>query len=167
MKQIGFKLMNLKKFQKINKIYLTQIKFPKKNISNKKIEKFFINMGLKKFVSKDKFFVDRYEVTKKDYIQNKKDKSNKFDIRITENPQPPELRDLYRLYQFIVLNKRTTVLEFGCGYSSVVISKALTFNRKKTGTAKPFARCEFPFTHFILDNDKKYLNLAKKRINLW
>ena len=143
-----------------------KIQFPNKNISEIKIKNFFLNIGLKSFISKINYYIDGYEVTKKDLVDKKKDKKNNFDIRLTKNPQPPELRDLYRLYQFIVLNKRTTVLEFGCGYSSVVISKALEFNRQKNLAAKPFTRCEFPFTHFILDDDKKYLKLSKKRINL-
>ena len=29
---------------------------------------------------------------------------------------------------------------------------------------KPFTRCEFPYNHFIIDDDKKYLNLTRKRI---
>ena len=145
----------------------TKIKFPKKNISDKKIKDFFINIGLSKLIPKNSYYIDGYEVTKKDLLDKKKDKNNNFDIRLTKNPQPPELRDLYKLYQFIVLNKRTTVLEFGCGYSSVVISKALEFNRKKNLGKKPFSRCEFPFTHFILDDDKKYLKLSKKRIELF
>ena len=107
-----------------------KIQFPNKNISEIKIKNFFLNIGLKSFISKINYYIDGYEVTKKDLV-DKKDKKNNFDIRLTKNPQPPELRDLYRLYQFIVLNKRTTVLEFGCGYSSVVISKALEFNRQK------------------------------------
>ena len=84
---------------------MIKIKFPKK-ISEKKIEQFFINEGLKDLISKKKFYVDGYEVTKKDFNDKKKDKTGKFDIRLTNNPQPPELKDLYRLYQFIILNKR-------------------------------------------------------------
>lgn len=142
-----------------------KIKFPSKNISVKKLNFFFHKLGLKKFISKTNYYSDGYEVTKNDLLDKKKDKN--FDIRLTRHSQPPELKDLYRLYQFIVLNKRTTVLEFGCGYSSVVISKALEFNRKKNLDVKPFTRCEFPFTHFILDDSKKYLKISKKRINLF
>ena len=140
------------------------IKFPKKNISNKEIESLFKKIGLQKLINKKKYFIDGYEVTKKDLIDKKKDTKDSFDIRITKNPQPPELRDLYKIYMLIVLNKRTTVLEFGCGFSSLVISKALEFNKSKSKKEKPFTRCEYPYNHFIIDDDKKYLNLTKKRI---
>lgn len=140
------------------------IKFPKKNISDKEIENHFKKIGLQKLINKKKYYIDGYEVTKKDLFEKKKDTKGNFDIRLTQNPQPPELRDLYKIYMLIVLNKRTTVLEFGCGFSSLVISKALDFNRSQLRGKKPFTRCEFPYNHFIIDDDKKYLNLTKKRI---
>ena len=37
----------------------------------------------------------------------------------------PEIEDLYRLYNIIYQNKRTTLLEFGTGWSSLVLSRAL------------------------------------------
>ena len=46
----------------------------------------------------------------------------------------PELIDLYRLYNLVFQNKRTTVLEFGCGWSSVIIVKALIDLKKNTLT---------------------------------
>jgi hypothetical protein len=42
----------------------------------------------------------------------------------------PELNDLYRLYQFVLLNKRTTILEFGSGFSSLIFNCALEENKK-------------------------------------
>ena len=142
---------------------MIKVKFPKK-ISKKKIEFFFKSNGLKDFISKKKYIVDGYEVTKDDYDKNKRDKKNKFDIRISNNPQPPELLDLYRLYQFILLNKRTSVLEFGCGYSSVLISLALKKIEKNNKGKKPYTRCANPFKLFIVDNVKKYMNIVKKRL---
>ena len=44
---------------------------------------------------------------------------------IVDTPLIPQLGDLYRLYEFITLNKRTTVLEFGSGWSSLIIHLAL------------------------------------------
>ena len=142
---------------------MIKIKFPKK-ISEKKIEQFFIKEGLKDLISKKKFYVDGYEVTKKDFKDKKKDKTGKFDIRLTNNPQPPELKDLYRLYQFIILNKRTTILEFGCGYSTLIISHALKKLKNKF-KRKPFTRCFHPFKLFVVDSEKKYIDIVKKRLN--
>jgi len=42
----------------------------------------------------------------------------------------PQLADLKRLYFFITLHRSTTVLEFGCGYSTLVIKEALKDNRE-------------------------------------
>ena len=141
---------------------MIKIKFPKK-ISENKIKDFFVKQGLGYLISKKSYFIDGYKVSLKDVKDKKKDRKGKFDIRITKNPHPPEIKDLYRLYQFIILNKRTTVLEFGCGHSSLVITKALEEN-KKNFSQKPFTRCIFPYHLFIVDNEKKYLNLTKKKI---
>ena len=142
---------------------MIKVRFPKK-ISEEKIIKFFNSEGLGDLVSKKIYMVDGYQVTKKDFEQKKRDKKGKFDIRKTDNPQPPEIIDLYRLYQFILLNKRTSVLEFGCGHSSLVISKALEKIQINNNGKKPFKRCANPFKLFIIDNVKKYLNIVKKRL---
>jgi hypothetical protein len=78
----------------------------------------------------------------------------------------PNLIDLYRLYQFIVLNKRTTVLEFGSGWSTLVISMALKEVKEKYNkVVKKFnLRRNNLFELFCVDNEKKYLNITKKRI---
>ena len=141
---------------------MIKIKFPKK-ITEKKLNDFFIKEGFKDFIPQKKYFVDGYQVTKSDY-KDKQKNSEKFDIRITNNPHPPDLMDLYRIFQLIILNNRTTVLEFGCGYSSLVISKALQKIKIKNKNKKPFPRCVYPYQHFIVDNERKYVNLVKKRL---
>ncbi len=124
------------------------IKIPKK-ISEKKIKNFFKKRGLFQLIEHQKLTKNNFK-----YVDRRRD----------SNPQPPDLRDLYNLYQFIVINNRTTVLEFGCGYSSLVMSMALKFNQKRFKGKKPFERCKFPYTLFSVDNQKKYINIAKKRI---
>ncbi len=78
----------------------------------------------------------------------------------------PNLVDLYRLYQFITLNKRTTILEFGSGWSTLVISMALNEVKKKYSkdVIKYNLRRHNLFESFCVDNEKKYLNITKKRI---
>ena len=75
------------------------IKFPKEE-NLKLIEKFFLKKKLNNLI----------KLSKKPDL-----KVNNFS---STEQYKPELIDLYRLYQFIVLNKRTTILEFGCGWSS-------------------------------------------------
>lgn len=122
------------------------MKIPKKT-NQKDIQNFFIKIGLGRLIN----------------LSNSNNK--KFiDERRQKNPQPPDLNDLYYLYQFIILNKRTTVLEFGCGYSSLIMHFALKENERKYGPIKPFERCEFPYHLFSVDNQKKYIKIAKSRI---
>ncbi len=84
--------------------------------------------------------------------------------KLVSNPYAPELVDLYRLYQFIVLNKRTTILEFGSGWSSLIFVSALNELKKKYKHQVKKLRRGNPFELFILENEKKFLNISKKRI---
>ncbi len=122
-----------------------KIKFPKE-ISNKKIENFFIDKGLKEMVFLGK---------------NQRDKKVNEKILV---PYKPELDCLYRLWQFIVLNKRTTILEFGSGWSSLIFSLALSELKLKYKNQIKKLRRNNPFELFILEDQKKYLNITKKRI---
>ena len=88
------------------------IKFPKKKSLNE-IKKYFILNNLKIV------------------LKNGDENIFKKDRRFDKNIYKPELNDLYRLHQFIILNKRTTILEFGSGWSSLVISFALKILIKK------------------------------------
>lgn len=78
----------------------------------------------------------------------------------------PDLNDLYRLYQFIFLNKRTTILEFGTGWSTLIMGIAINDvkNNYFTEFKKLNLRRHNPFEVFTLDTSKKYLNISKKRI---
>ena len=71
------------------------IKFPRE-VSDKQIEQFFINSGLKELVK-----ISKIKSKKTDYLN--------YHGMIVDNPYKPELRSLYRLFQYIVLNKRTTI----------------------------------------------------------
>ena len=57
------------------------------------------------------------------------DEENKNTI-LTSITHKPDLIDLYRLYQFVVLNKRITILEFGSGWSTLIYFLAMN-NLKK------------------------------------
>ena len=93
-----------------------------------------------------------------------KDLSLNEKMYASNNPYKPQLNDLYRLYQYIVLNRRLCVLEFGCGWSSLIINKAILKNKenlkKKTFNIRQFNK----FKHFVVDNDRKFINLSKKRL---
>ncbi len=84
-------------------------------------------------------------------------------LKINTSEFDPNFSDLYRLHQFIILNKRTTVLEFGSGWSSLIMQHALNINRKKFAKDILPLRRGNPFELFVIENKKKYLNITKKR----
>lgn len=76
----------------------------------------------------------------------------------------PDLTDLYFLYQLIIKTKRTTILEFGCGYSTLIMSLALEHNKKKYMKQVKNLRRNDSFKIFSVDDSKKYIKLSKDRI---
>ncbi len=85
-----------------------------------------------------------------------------FDIK--SNVYPPNLNDLYRLYNFVYLNKRTTILEFGSGWSSLIFFKVFLDLKKKYLSELDSLRRANKFEIFTIENEKKYLNISKRRI---
>lgn len=126
-------------------LIMISINLPPKK-TNKEIEKFFKKKGLNLFVNESK------------------GKQLSVNEMIVDAPYIPELNDLYRLYQFIVLNKRTTILEFGSGWSSLIFYLALNDLKKKYSKQVKNLRRNNPFELFIVENEKKYLNISKNRI---
>jgi len=122
-----------------------QIKLPKK-ISNKQIREFFKKKKLDSV------------------LNNKIGEATKVNKMLYSLPYKPDLNDLYRLYQFIILNKRTTVLEFGTGWSSLIFASALKELRNKFEKKIKLLRRNNPFELFIVDNEKKFFNISKKRV---
>ena len=121
------------------------VKFPKEK-SKKEIRQFFLNKSLESFIFKSS------------------QKSTEVNDMIKNKPYKPELADLYRLYEFVVLNKRTTILEFGSGYSSLMFLLALQYNKKKYFNKIKMLRRNNPFELFIVENERKFLNITKNRI---
>ena len=124
---------------------MISIKLPPKK-TNKEIEKFFKKRGLNLLINESK------------------GKQLSVNEMIEDNPRIPELNDLYRLYQFIVLNKRTTILEFGSGWSSLIFYLSLNDLKKKYSKQVKNLRRNNPFELIILESIKKYLNISKNRI---
>ena len=123
------------------------LKYKKPTLKKKKhLENFFIEKGLK-------FIVD----------QSKKKAPSVNQMRLVE-PTIPELDDLYNLYQYILINKRTTILEFGSGWSTLIFSLALRELRNKFSKEVKLLRRNNPFELFVIENSKKYLNITKNRI---
>ena len=118
------------------------------------------------------------KVIKKYHIKNfvKKKKLNKLislahneELRVNElissKPYMPNLIDLLSLYEIVIKNKRTTILEFGSGWSSLIFAIALSELKKKYFKRVLKLRRNNPFELFVVDNEKKFLHITKKRIN--
>jgi hypothetical protein len=113
-----------------------------------------------KLVKYDSFFIKEGL----EWIVNaSKQKVQLLDDRINNEPHLPELEDLYFLYQLILLNNRTTILEYGSGWSTLIMHLALLKNKKKNKN-KVFPRCGNPYELFCVDGSKKYLKITQKRI---
>ena len=96
-----------------------------------------------------------------------KKNSKLFDFskkKIRQLSIPPEPNDLYNLYQYVLINKRTTILEFGSGWSSLIFNLALNELANKYSDEVKKLKRHNPFELFIIETDKKYLNITKNRI---
>jgi hypothetical protein len=125
---------------------MMNVKFPQK-LNKLQIERFFIKKGLG------------------DLVKLSRGPIKKVNGMVLASPYRPELDDLYSLYQFILLNKRTTILEFGSGWSSIIF--ALALNELKTKFIKHIKnlRRNNPFELFILENERKFLGITKKKLS--
>ena len=104
----------------------------------------------------------KYKVFKnKKEIKIENTTNNKLSI---SKPFGPELYDLYKLHQIILKYNRTTVLEFGVGWSTKVMANALLINKKKYSTKIKNLRFNNPFQIHSVDNFKKYITLTKKNL---
>ena len=70
---------------------------------------------------------------------------------------------MFFLYKLITLNKRLTALEFGSGWSSLIMSLSFYENSQKFKNYN-LPKKENKFEIFSLDQSKKFLNISKKRL---
>ena len=114
--------------------------------SEKFIENFFIKKNLKLLV---------------DLSKKKKPSVNQLTVN---EPYIPELKDLYLLYNYVLINKRITILEFGSGWSTLIFSLALKELRDKYSKDIYKLRRNNQFELFVIENEKKYLKITEDRI---
>jgi len=130
----------------MNKEIFNKIKFPKKKNTHE-LYNFFKSKKLNNLI----------------ILSKERDRSvNEY---FSEKEFKPELLDLYRLYKFVTLNKRTTVMEFGAGFSTLIFNIALSENKKKFSNEIKKLRRNNPFELFTIDNDRSFLKKTEKRVN--
>jgi len=81
-------------------------------------------------------------------------------------PLPPDSEDLVRIHQLIRKRKSFTVLEFGTGFSTMVIADALRKNKLDWDNLKdkPEIRNNHMFHCFTVDTSEKWIATAKGRV---
>lgn len=96
------------------------------------------------------------------------DKTKKFttslDVFKSAKPFVPEMDDLVRLHKLIRERKVFTVLEFGIGFSTIVMADAIAKNKKdfEKLNEKPDIRNLNKFKLFSLDTSSKWIANTKK-----
>ncbi len=80
-------------------------------------------------------------------------------------PFPSEPDDLVRLHKLIRSRKSFTILEFGLGYSTIVMADALEKNQKEWEALpnKPEIRNRFMFQLFCVDASSEWIENVKNR----
>ena len=121
---------------------------------------------MKKPVNKNKKFIENFFIKKglKLLVDLSKKKKPSINQMVVNELYIPELDDLYNLYQYILVNKRTTILEFGSGWSTLIFGLALNELSNKFSNEVKQLRRNNPFELFVIENEKKYLNITKNRI---
>tara|TARA_Y100000591_G_scaffold15613_1_gene11814 strand:+ start:668 stop:1471 length:804 start_codon:yes stop_codon:yes gene_type:complete len=124
-----------------------------------------INIKIPK--QKNENFVENFFTKKKlkSIVEFSKKEKPSINRMVYKEPYIPYLGKLYRLYEFVLLNKRTTILEFGSGWSTLIFNLALNDLKKRFSNQMKFLRRNNPFELFVLENEKKYLNISKQRVN--
>lgn len=84
----------------------------------------------------------------------------------TRVPFKPDLIDLCRLHRFVMEHKRTTILEFGTGWSTWVLADALSKLKLKHAEQVLNLRRNNPFELHVVDDELEFINIAKARIPL-
>lgn len=83
----------------------------------------------------------------------------------TVAPYKPDLVDLAKLHNLVISKKRTTVLEFGTGWSSLVLADALNKLKETHQGKMSMLRRKNAFELHVLDNQSEYIEISKARIN--
>jgi hypothetical protein len=96
--------------------------------------------------------------------ENTVDEAYLVNDKLTQvDPFKPDLSELKSLHNLVTLTNRTTILEFGCGWSSLVFAASLAKQELMHGTLDSYRRNN-PFHCFTVDNNKGYLDISAERI---
>ena len=100
-------------------------------------------------------------------MQTHENQNGAFDTVNPEmtDPYKPNWDDLVRLHRLIRERKVTTILEFGCGYSTIVMAHALKMNEAEHGEfVRSKLRRSNSFELHSVDDLKQYVEITRSRI---
>jgi hypothetical protein len=83
---------------------------------------------------------------------------------LTKDPYKPDLVDLCRLHRFVLENKRTTILEFGTGWSTWVFADALSKLKSRHGEEVASLRRNNAFELHVVDDEPDFIRLSESRL---
>ena len=98
-----------------------------------------------------------------DLVSESSEKNKDLELYKKAEVIKPVLNELFFLYKMITLNNRLTVLEFGSGFSTLLMALALNNNKKKLKNHLDKVRKSNIFELYALENEKKYLKITKER----
>lgn len=82
----------------------------------------------------------------------------------TRDPFKPNLLDLCRLHRLVIENKRTTVLEFGTGWSTLVLADALWKLKSIYSDDVKDLRRNNLFELHVVDDEAEFISIAASRL---
>jgi hypothetical protein len=104
-----------------------------------------------------------YNIYKNKKISNLNSRAEKFfkkidlyrELKLSQDNLKANFADLQFLYELILNKKISTILEFGTGFSTILMAAALKFNLKKKGGGNKI---------YTLETEKKWINIVKKKL---
>jgi len=99
-------------------------------------------------------------------VKQKRDANFTVDPKNTETyPAGNKIGDLVRLHRLCISRRVTTVLEFGCGYSTQILAHAMVHNTAQHGEfVKKNLRRNNPFEVHTIDDMPRYLDIVRERM---
>ena len=97
-------------------------------------------------------------------VKNKNFKKRKVNQMKDDFAFQPELDELYLLHRYIIQFKRMTILEFGIGWSTIVMANALQYNRNKYLIKTKNLRMNNAGEIHCLDNSKSWVKKMKPKL---
>ena len=131
------------------------------------IMSFFKDLKISEYIIKNKLDI-LLDVNIKENKNLEQKKENGLYESVDPNniiPCSPELDDLARLHYIATTRKVITILEFGVGFSTIILADALYKNKQKYNEyVSKNLRCSNPFEIHCVDANEHFLKISKERI---